>query len=48
MAVGTVSYTPTVALLYLPQTRDVCNLAYNSKRYFSDGYFAIEDEEVSA
>lgn len=45
-AVGTVSYTPTVALLYLPQTRDVCNFAYNSKRYFSDGYFAIEDAEA--
>ena len=37
------SYTPSVMLLWLAQTRDVCHFAYNNKRYFSDGYFAIED-----
>lgn len=38
-----VSYTPSVMLLWLAQTRDVCHFTYNNKRYFSDGYFAIED-----
>lgn len=38
-----VSYTPSVMLLWLAQTRDVCHFSYNNKRYFSDGYFAIED-----
>lgn len=37
------SYTPSVMLLWLAQTRDVCHFSYNNKRYFSDGYFAIED-----
>lgn len=41
-----VSYTPSVMLLWLAQTRDVCHFSYNNKRYFSDGYFAIEDKEV--
>lgn len=44
---GTVSYTNHAGLVLLPQTRDICNFTYNNKRYFSDGYFAIEDEEVS-
>lgn len=43
---GTVSYTNSAGLLFLPQTLDVCNFTYNGKRYFSDGYFAIEDGEV--
>lgn len=43
---GTVSYTDHAGLLLLPQTLDVCNFTYNGKRYFSDGYFAIEDGEV--
>ena len=38
-----VSYTPSVMLLWLAQTRDICHFSYNNKRYFSDGYFAIED-----
>ena len=38
-----VSYTPSVMLVWLAQTRDVCHFSYNNKRYFSDGYFAIED-----
>lgn len=38
-----VSYTPSIMLLWLVQTRDVCHFSYNNKRYFSDGYFAIED-----
>ena len=38
-----VSYTPSIMLLWLAQTRDVCHFSYNNKRYFSDGYFAIED-----
>lgn len=37
------SYTPSVMLVWLAQTRDVCHFSYNNKRYFSDGYFAIED-----
>lgn len=43
---GTRSYTSQAALLFLPQTRDHCNFTYNNKRYFSDGYYAIEDEEA--
>lgn len=42
-AFGTVSYTNHAGLILLPQTRDICNFTYNNKRYFSDGYFAIED-----
>lgn len=42
---GTVSYTDHAGLLLLPQTLDVCNFTYNGKRYFSDGYFVIEDGE---
>lgn len=38
-----VSYTPSIMLVWLAQTRDVCHFSYNNKRYFSDGYFAIED-----
>lgn len=38
-----VSYTPSIMLLWLAQTRDICHFSYNNKRYFSDGYFAIED-----
>lgn len=37
------SYLPKIMLVWLPQTRDICNFTYNDKRYFSDGYFAIED-----
>lgn len=37
------SYLPSVMLVWLAQTRDVCHFSYNNKRYFSDGYFAIED-----
>lgn len=37
------SYLPSAMLVWLAQTRDVCHFAYNNKRYFSDGYFAIED-----
>lgn len=44
---GTVSYTDHAGLLLLPQTLDVCNFTYNGKRYFSDGYFAIEDGEAA-
>lgn len=40
---GAVSYTDHAGLILLPQTRDICNFSYNNKRYFSDGYFAIED-----
>lgn len=40
---GTVSYTNHAGLILLPQTRDICNFTYDNKRYFSDGYFAIED-----
>ena len=43
---GTVSYTNSAGLLFLPQTLDVCNFMYKGKRHFSDGYFAIEDGEV--
>lgn len=43
---GTVSYTDHAGLLLLTQTLDVCNFTYNGKRYFSDGYFAIEDSEA--
>ena len=46
-AYGTVSYTPTAALLFCAQTRDVTSFSYNQKQYFSDGYFAIEDGEES-
>lgn len=42
-AFETVSYTNHAGLILLPQTRDICNFTYNNKRYFSDGYFAIED-----
>lgn len=38
-----VSYTPSMMLVWLAQTRDICHFLYNNKRYFSDGYFAIED-----
>lgn len=37
------SYLPSAMLVWLAQTRDVCHFSYNNKRYFSDGYFAIED-----
>ena len=40
---GVASYTDHAGLILLPQTRDICNFTYNNKRYFSDGYFAIED-----
>lgn len=40
---GVTSYTDHAGLILLPQTRDICHFTYNNKRYFSDGYFAIED-----
>ena len=43
---GTASYTDHAGLILLGQTLDICNFTYNGKRYFSDGYFAIEDGEV--
>ena len=43
---GKSSYLTKTKVLLYAQTRDVCNFQYGGKRYFSDGYFAYEDEEV--
>lgn len=42
---GKSSYLTKTKVLLYAQSRDVCNTQYNGKRYFSDGYFAIEDPE---
>lgn len=44
--IGKASYLTKVQVILYPQTRDTVNFVYNGKRYFSDGYFAIEDQEV--
>jgi hypothetical protein len=43
---GRSSYLAKAKILLYAQSRDVCNIMYNGKRYFSDGYFAIEDPET--
>ena len=47
-AFDTESYTPTVLIAAYKQFTTVGFMVYNNKRYFFDGYFAIEDEEVAA
>lgn len=44
---GKSSYLTKAKVLLYAQTRDVCNFQYGGKRYFSDGYFAYEDEEAA-
>ena len=39
------SYTDKAGVLAYKQNTAIGNILYNGKRYFSDGYFAIEDEE---
>lgn len=41
---GVSSYTNTAALMLLAQSRSLGNISYNGKTYFTDGYFAVEDE----
>ncbi len=41
------SYTDKAGLLAYKQNTFIGNILYNGKRYFSDGYFAIEDEEAA-
>lgn len=43
---STLSYTDKAGLLAYKQNTVIGNILYNGKRYFSDGYFVIEDEEV--
>ncbi|HAM68988.1 MAG TPA: hypothetical protein DCP68_05185 [Ruminococcus sp.] len=43
---STVSYTDKAALLAHKQYAVIGDILYGGKRYFSDGYFAIEDGEV--
>lgn len=40
------SYTDKAGLIAYKQNTSVQNVQYNDKRYFSDGYFAIEDPET--
>lgn len=42
---STLSYTDKAGLLAYKQNTFIGNILYNNKRYFSDGYFAIEDPE---
>ena len=42
----TVSYADGALLVLLPQSRDTGYVVYGGKRYFTDGYFMIEDGEV--
>ena len=41
-----VSYTKNAGLFAYKQYNVLCNVTYNDRRYFSDGYFAIEDPET--
>lgn len=41
-----VSYTKGCGLYAYKQYNVLCNITYNGRRYFSDGYFAIEDPET--
>ncbi len=43
---STLSYTDKAGMLTYKQNVTIGNILYNGKRYFSDGYFVIEDEEV--
>ncbi len=43
---STVSYTDKAALLAHKQYAVIGDILYGGKRYFTDGYFAIEDGEV--
>lgn len=43
-----VSYTNKAALLAHKQYNIIGDMMYGSKRYFTDGYFAIEDPEVAS
>ena len=43
---STLSYTDKAGLLAYKQNTAIGNILYNNKRYFSDGYFAIEDPET--
>ena len=44
---STVSYTDKAALLAHKQYNIIGDITYDNKRYFTDGYFAIEDEEAT-
>lgn len=46
-AFDTESYTTTVLIAAYKQFTTIGFLTYNNKRYFFDGYFAIEDPETS-
>lgn len=43
---STLSYTDKAGLLVYKQNVAIGNILYNDKRYFSDGYFAVEDPET--
>lgn len=43
---GETSFSVGAKLLLLPQSRGIGSFLYDGKKYFSDGYFAIEDQEV--
>lgn len=43
---GETSFSVGAKLLLLPQSREIGSFSYDGKKYFSDGYFAIEDQEV--
>lgn len=47
-AFGAASYTVTAFWLTNKQSTAIGNIVYNGKRYFSDGYFALEDLEEDA
>lgn len=47
-ALGQVSFTPKLLVLNSKQSTSIGFFQYNGKRYFTDGYFAIEDEEETA
>ncbi|GEM_PF-3989157 len=42
------SFTDKAGLLAYKQSNALGNIRYGEKRYFTDGYFAIEDEETTA
>lgn len=42
---GETSFSVGAKLLLLPQSREIGSFLYDGKLYFSDGYFAIEDQE---
>lgn len=43
---STLSYTDKAGLLAYKQNAAIGNILYNNKRYFSDGYFVVEDPET--